>query len=121
LFSLSLQCVDGPLPLLSTWVTAEVQEAFYDAFHAEQTCQARLVTRPINGDAYQHNIELELLTLQAKMRRAQAEIELYTMAIENVLEFDNSGPPSSCFLQLLMLFCRYIDIFHWIYSTASIR
>ncbi|KAG0692388.1 hypothetical protein DFH29DRAFT_1008725 [Suillus ampliporus] len=88
--SVILNCVGPSLSLLSTWVAVDVQEAFYDAFHAEQACQAGLMTQSftLNGNLYQRNIELELLILQAKMRRAQAEIDLYTVAIENAREFD---------------------------------
>ncbi|KAG1839863.1 hypothetical protein C8R48DRAFT_679732 [Suillus tomentosus] len=84
----------GPsLPLLSAWVTLDVQETFYDAFHVEQAYQAGLTPLFLfaNGHhAYlsQHNIGLELLVLQAKMRRAKAEVGLYAMAIENACEHD---------------------------------
>ncbi|KAG1838001.1 hypothetical protein F4604DRAFT_1941885 [Suillus subluteus] len=104
--SVILNCVGPSLPLLSTWVSVDVQEAFYHAFHAEQAFQARLTTYSLhhNGDhVYQHNIELESLTLQAKMHRAQAEIDLYTMAIANACEFDfshniSTSPPSDGFI-----------------------
>ncbi|KAG1869093.1 hypothetical protein C8R48DRAFT_671109 [Suillus tomentosus] len=84
----------GPsLPLLSAWVTLDVQETFYDAFRAEQAYQAGLTPLFLfaNGHhAYpsQRNIGLELLVLQAKMRRAKAEVDLYAMAIENACEHD---------------------------------
>jgi hypothetical protein len=99
--TVSLKFVSASLPLLSTCVTANIQEAFYHAFHAEQFYQAGLMPYFLaaNGNhVYHRNIELELLTLQAKMRRAQAEIELYTVAIENTREFnfpDNTGGPSN--------------------------
>ncbi|KAG1840203.1 hypothetical protein C8R48DRAFT_679624, partial [Suillus tomentosus] len=89
--SVILNCVGPSLPLLSTWVAVDVQEAFYSAVCAEQACQARLMTQTHvvnNGYPYQRNIGLEWFTLQAKMRRAQAEIELYTVAIANAREFD---------------------------------
>ncbi|KAG2345995.1 hypothetical protein BDR05DRAFT_946518 [Suillus weaverae] len=80
--SIILNCVGPSLPLLSTWVAVDVQEAFYSAFHVEQACQA-------------------------KMCCAQAEIELYTVAIANAHEFnfsDNiSGHADQQYgLQLLM-------------------
>lgn len=55
------KCVGPSLPLLSTWVSIDVQEAFYNAFHAEQACQTGLTTYSLhhNGDyVYQHNIRL---------------------------------------------------------------
>ncbi|KAG1776440.1 hypothetical protein EV702DRAFT_1046056 [Suillus placidus] len=91
--SVILNCVSPSLPLLSTWVAVDVQEAFYSAFHGEQACQAGLMTQSsaVNANhTYQHNIGLESLILQAKMRHAQAEIELYTVAIANAHEFDFS-------------------------------
>ncbi|KAG1721497.1 uncharacterized protein EDB91DRAFT_1088419 [Suillus paluster] len=89
--SVILNCVGASLSLLSTCVAVDVQEAFYDAFHAEQACQAGLMTQSftVNGDLYHGDIGLELLILQAKMRRAQAEIDLYTVAIENAREFNS--------------------------------
>ncbi|KAG1779656.1 hypothetical protein EV702DRAFT_1043575 [Suillus placidus] len=98
--SVILNCVSLPLPMLSTWVGTGIQEAFYDAFHAEHTCQAGLMSHSLTVDGehvYQRNIGLELLILQAKMRCAQAEIDLYTVAIENAHEFDRSttNKPSS--------------------------
>lgn len=88
-----VKCVGPSLPLLSTWVTVDVQEAFYSAFRAEQACQAGLMIQSsaVNSShTYQHNIGLESLILQAKMRRTQAEIELYTVAIANAREFNFS-------------------------------
>ncbi|KAG1736913.1 uncharacterized protein EDB91DRAFT_1083258 [Suillus paluster] len=89
--SIILNCVGASLSLLSTCVAVDVQEAFYDAFHAEQACQAGLMTQSftVNGDLYHRDIRLELLILQAKMRHAQAEIDLYTVAIKNAREFDS--------------------------------
>ncbi|KAG2112390.1 uncharacterized protein F5147DRAFT_684720 [Suillus discolor] len=90
--SVILNCVGSSLPMLSTWVATGIQEAFYDAFHAEHTCQAGLTSHSLTVDGeHQRNIGLELLILQAKMRRAQAEIDLYTAAIENAREFDFSA------------------------------
>ncbi|KAG1877327.1 hypothetical protein F4604DRAFT_1924413 [Suillus subluteus] len=40
-----------------------------------------LATR--RNNAHLHNLGLDLLILRAKLSRAQAEMELYTMAIEN--------------------------------------
>lgn len=45
-----------------------------------------LVTRRSN--AYLRNLGLDLLILQAKRHRAHAEIELYTLAIENTHAFN---------------------------------
>jgi hypothetical protein len=87
--------------MLTTWVTTGIQEAFYNAFHAENTCQAGLTLHAltVNGElVYQRNFGLELLILQAKMHCAQAEIDLYTMAIKNAHEFDcstTSGSPGN--------------------------
>ncbi|KAG2346751.1 hypothetical protein BDR05DRAFT_945741 [Suillus weaverae] len=91
--SVILNCVGPSLPLLSTWVAVDVQEAFYSAFCVEQACQAGFMTQSsaVNTNhTYQHNIGLESLILQAKMHRAQAEIELYTVAIANAREFNFS-------------------------------
>jgi len=83
----------------------------------------------VDGDVYPRNVNLELLTLRAKMRRAQTEIELCTMAIENVLESDNSKLPS-LFSSTADALCRHIIIiiiiiiisgFQWIYSPTSTR
>ncbi|KAG1754739.1 uncharacterized protein EDB91DRAFT_1076845 [Suillus paluster] len=89
--SVILNCVGASLSLLSTCVAVDVQEAFYDAFHAEQACQAGLMTQSftVNGDLYHRDIGLELLILQAKMRCAQAEIDLYMVATKNAREFDS--------------------------------
>lgn len=79
--------------MLSTWVATGIQEAFYNAFCAEHTCQSGLTSHALTVDGelvYQRNLGLELLILQAKMRRAQAEINLYTVAIENAHECDRS-------------------------------
>ncbi|KAG1737724.1 hypothetical protein EDB19DRAFT_1909484 [Suillus lakei] len=67
--------------MLSTWVAIDVQEAFYSAFHAEQACQAGLLSHSLPGHTWQHNIGLEFITLQAKTRHAQAEMNLYSVAI----------------------------------------
>ncbi|KAG1890412.1 hypothetical protein F4604DRAFT_1914955 [Suillus subluteus] len=91
--SIILNCVSSSLPMLTTWVATGIQDAFYDAFHAENTCQAGLILHAltVNGKhVYQRNFGLELLILQAKMCHAQAEIDLYTVAIENAHKFDCS-------------------------------
>jgi len=106
--------------------SSEVQEAFHDASHAEQLYQAGLMMTclvGVDGNVYPRNINLESLTLQAKMRRAQAEIELRRMSIENVLESHNSKLPS-LFSSTTDAFCRHIIIissFQWTYSPASTR
>lgn len=90
----SLKCIGPLLPLLNSLVTVDVQEAFYDALCTEQACQAGLMARPLTVNLYQRNIELEMLILRAKMRRAKAEIELYTVAIQNARELDFSDNTS---------------------------
>jgi hypothetical protein len=42
------------------------------------------------SNAYLRNLGLDLLILQAKMRRAKAEIQLYTLAIQNTSESGSS-------------------------------
>ncbi|KAG0696656.1 hypothetical protein DFH29DRAFT_879221 [Suillus ampliporus] len=76
----------------------DVQETFYDAFRAEQVCQAGLMTQLLFSNdhhAYPRNIGLELLVLQAKMHCAKAEVDLYTTAIENACECDFSDSTST--------------------------
>ncbi|KAG1847968.1 hypothetical protein C8R48DRAFT_677439 [Suillus tomentosus] len=87
-------CIGPLLPLVNSLVTVDVQQAFYDALCTEQACQAGLVARPLTVNLYQRNIELEMLILRAKMRRAKAEIELYTVAIQNARELDFSDNTS---------------------------
>ncbi|KAG1840649.1 hypothetical protein C8R48DRAFT_781664 [Suillus tomentosus] len=94
----SLQCVSPSLPLSSTWITTDVREAFHRAFQEELTLQAELMVASLatrRNNAYLRNLGLDLLILQAKMRRAQAEIELYSLAIENIHRFDLSGSSST--------------------------
>lgn len=81
LLLLSLKSIGPSLPILNTWVAMDVQEAFYSAFHAEQACQAGLLSHSLPGHTWQRNIGLEFIILQAKTRRAQAEINLYSIAI----------------------------------------
>jgi len=75
-----------------------------DALHAEQSFQAALMIPPIiNGNyVYPRNIGFEFLILQAKLRRALAEIEVYTVVIQNAHQFefsDNTGEsPSHVFI-----------------------
>lgn len=117
--------------MLTTWVAVGIQEAFYDAFRAENTCQAGLTLHAltINGEhVYQRNFGLELLILQAKMRRAQAEIDLYTVAIENAHEFDRpttSGSPGNYFFGStdgpLQANCHLlVDLFHHLDQTNCV-
>ncbi|KAG1873146.1 hypothetical protein F4604DRAFT_1681201 [Suillus subluteus] len=84
----------GPsLPLLSTWVTADVQNAFYEAFHTELDMQSELMSKSLatrHSNAYLRNLGLDLLILHSKMRRAQAEIRLYMLAIDNTRLSDSS-------------------------------
>ncbi|KAG2343486.1 hypothetical protein BDR05DRAFT_989858 [Suillus weaverae] len=96
-----LNHVTPSLPLLSTWVTTGAQEAFYEAFKIEQTSQAELVAKSLankRDSGYMRTRERDSFTLQAKICRAKAEIELYTLVIENTHEFnfsDNSSSTSS--------------------------
>ncbi|KAG1720264.1 hypothetical protein EDB19DRAFT_1836092 [Suillus lakei] len=86
-------CISPSLPLLNTWVTINAQEGFCDALHAERACQTGLLAQTLatqDNHPYERNIALEFLILHAKMRRAQAETDLYTMAIEHAREFDFS-------------------------------
>ncbi|KAG0700315.1 hypothetical protein DFH29DRAFT_932420 [Suillus ampliporus] len=84
----------GPLfPLLSTWVTADVQQTFDEARRAELTSQVGLMLAYIDVKSSripQRNIQSELLLLREKMCRARAEVEFYTMAIKNARELDDS-------------------------------
>ncbi|KAG2110222.1 uncharacterized protein F5147DRAFT_651871 [Suillus discolor] len=81
------------LPLLSTWITVEIQEAFYDAFQMELRMQVELMRKSVaarRSNAYLCNLGLDLLILQAKMHRANAENKLYTLAIQNTSESSSS-------------------------------
>ncbi|KAG1849745.1 hypothetical protein F4604DRAFT_1934773 [Suillus subluteus] len=96
--SIMKKCVGPSLPLSSTWVTADVQEAFNVAFETELTLQAELMATSLvtrRSNAYLCNLGLDLLILQAKIHRAQAEIALYTLAIENAPRFNLSDNSSS--------------------------
>ncbi|KAG1894628.1 uncharacterized protein F5891DRAFT_984900 [Suillus fuscotomentosus] len=91
-------CIGPSLPLSSTWVTADVQEAFYQSFKQELTMQAELMVTSLatrRSNAYLRNLGLDLLILQAKRRRAHAEIALYTMAIDNLHGYNLSNTSSS--------------------------
>ncbi|KAG1843768.1 hypothetical protein F4604DRAFT_1938005 [Suillus subluteus] len=92
------KCIKPSLTLLSTWVTTDVQEAFHRAFQEELALQAELMMASLatrRSNTYLRNLGLDLLILQAKMRHAQAEIELYSLAIENIHEFDLSDTSST--------------------------
>ncbi|KAG1861863.1 hypothetical protein C8R48DRAFT_673316 [Suillus tomentosus] len=94
---ISLNCISPSLPLSSTWVTTDVQEAFYNAFQEELNMQAELMTMSLatrHNNTYLRNLGLDLLILQSKTRRAEAEIELYNVAIENAHGFDLCGSSS---------------------------
>ncbi|KAG1868019.1 hypothetical protein C8R48DRAFT_671518 [Suillus tomentosus] len=88
------------LPLLNTWVTTDVQETFHHALYAERACQIGLTALTLtikdnkDNHLYERNIVSEFLILHAKMRRAQAETDLYAMAIEHAREFDFSDNTS---------------------------
>ncbi|KAG1751526.1 uncharacterized protein EDB91DRAFT_1078293 [Suillus paluster] len=84
--SISLNCIGSSFSLSSTWVTSGVQEKNFKAFQAELAMQAGLMVMSLAtrcNNAHLHNLGLDLLILQAKLCRAQAEMELYMMAIEN--------------------------------------
>ncbi|KAG2098753.1 uncharacterized protein F5147DRAFT_713681 [Suillus discolor] len=96
-----LNHITPSLPLLSTWVTTTAKEAFYEAFKLEQASQAELMAKSLanmRDNGYMRTRERDSFTLRAKMRRAKAEIDLYTLAIDNTHEFnfsDNSSSTSS--------------------------
>ncbi|KAG1817178.1 uncharacterized protein BJ212DRAFT_1299340 [Suillus subaureus] len=84
--SVSLKCIGSPFSLSSTWVTSDIQEKNFQAFQAELTMQAELMVTSLAtrcNNAHLHNLGLDLLILWAKLCCAQAEMELYMMAIEN--------------------------------------
>ncbi|KAG1798573.1 uncharacterized protein HD556DRAFT_1306025 [Suillus plorans] len=106
-------------PLLSTWITADVQEAFYEAFQTELDMQSELMSKSFvacRSNANLRNHGLDLLILQAKMHRAQAEITLYTLALENTHAFyfsDHSSQTSwdqSILRPILSDELRYCDV-----------
>ncbi|KAG2753240.1 hypothetical protein P692DRAFT_20871007 [Suillus brevipes Sb2] len=92
--SVILNSIGPSLPMLSTWVAIDVQESFYGALRAEQACQAGLSSLP--GHTWQRNIGLELIILQAKMCRAQAEINLYSIAIANANTCGSNFSNNAC-------------------------
>ncbi|KIK33619.1 hypothetical protein CY34DRAFT_110582 [Suillus luteus UH-Slu-Lm8-n1] len=95
--SVILMHISPSLPLLSTWVTIETQEAFYEAFRMELRMQVELMRKSVatrRSNAYLRNLGLDLLILQAKMRHAKAENQLYTLAIQNTSESSSSDRSS---------------------------
>ncbi|KAG1758575.1 hypothetical protein EDD22DRAFT_849895 [Suillus occidentalis] len=91
--SVILMHISPLLPLLSTWITVKIQEAFYDAFRMELHMQVELMRKSIatrHSNTYLHNLGLDLLILQAKMCHTNAEIQLYTLAIQNTSESSSS-------------------------------
>ncbi|KAG1859421.1 hypothetical protein C8R48DRAFT_774758 [Suillus tomentosus] len=79
-------CLGSSILLSSAWVTSDVQERFFKAFQAELTIQAELMVTSLatrRNNAHLRNLGLDLLILRAKLHRAQAEMELYRMAMEN--------------------------------------
>ncbi|KAG1892962.1 uncharacterized protein F5891DRAFT_986286 [Suillus fuscotomentosus] len=78
---------DDPLfSLQSTWVTMCLQEAFQEAHKVELSTQAGLMSMYLDLGGYHthhRNAQSELFFLRAKMRRAQAEAAVYTLALEN--------------------------------------
>ncbi|KAG2057275.1 hypothetical protein BDR06DRAFT_969471 [Suillus hirtellus] len=92
------ECIGPSLPLSSTWVTADIQEAFYQSFKQELTMQAELMVTSLAtrcSNAYLRNLGLDLLILQAKRCCAHAEIVLSTMAIDNLHGYNLSNTSSS--------------------------
>ncbi|KAG2740695.1 hypothetical protein P692DRAFT_20880695 [Suillus brevipes Sb2] len=90
-------CASPSLPLLNTWVSINVQESFCNVLQAERACQTGLIAEVLATEGnrpYERNIPLEFLILHAKMLRAQAETDLYAMAIEHAREFDFSDNTS---------------------------
>ncbi|KAG2129751.1 hypothetical protein DEU56DRAFT_758036 [Suillus clintonianus] len=77
---------DPSFSLQSTWVTICLQEAFQEARKVELSTQARLMSMYLDVEGYHthhRNAHSELIFLRAKMRRAQAEAAVYTLALEN--------------------------------------
>ncbi|KAG2740236.1 hypothetical protein P692DRAFT_20753621, partial [Suillus brevipes Sb2] len=104
------------LPLLSTWVTPDVWNAFDDAFRTELDMQSELMTKSLStrrSNAYLRNSVLDLLILHSKMRRAQAEIKLYTLAIDNICVSDCSDLSE----QYSTVFNFTADVFTGSYSS----
>lgn len=84
----SLNCNNPPFRLTSTWVPTSVLKTFIEAFEKEIAIQAEpmalsLATRRSGSNALLRNLGLELLVLYAKRGRAEAEGEVYVVAIEN--------------------------------------
>ncbi|KAG1906723.1 uncharacterized protein F5891DRAFT_975465 [Suillus fuscotomentosus] len=87
----NLHHIGPPSLLLSTWITADVQDTFFKAFQTELDMQSDLMTKSLvarRSNAYLRNPGLDLLILQAKRHHVHAEIELYTLAIENTHAFN---------------------------------
>ncbi|KAG1879490.1 hypothetical protein C8R48DRAFT_668320 [Suillus tomentosus] len=77
---------DPSFSLQSTWVTMCLQEAFQEAHKVELSTQAGLMSTYLDLGGYHthhRNAQSELFFLRAKMRRAQAEAAVYTLALEN--------------------------------------
>ncbi|KAG2089637.1 uncharacterized protein F5147DRAFT_780591 [Suillus discolor] len=72
-------CVGSLLPMLSTWVTDDVQEVFYSALHAEQACQTELLSWPLPGPTCPRNIGLELVAI-GKARESDSDLRDDTRA-----------------------------------------
>lgn len=71
-----------------------------------------LVNMRDNG--YMRTRERDSFTLQAKMRRAKAEIDLYTLAIHNTHEFnfsDNSAYRLITYFLSLLMPSRLLNVF----------
>jgi hypothetical protein len=83
-----LQCNNPPFRLTSTWVPPSVLKTFTEAFEKEIAIQAEpmalsLAARRSGSNALLRNLGLELLVLYAKRGRAEAEGEVYVVAIEH--------------------------------------
>ncbi|KAG2747419.1 hypothetical protein P692DRAFT_201806556 [Suillus brevipes Sb2] len=72
--------------LCTTWVALRAQEALNEARKVELNTQAELMATYLDIERYHshhRNVKSELLYLRAKMLRAKAEVEVFTLAIEN--------------------------------------
>ncbi|KAG0700317.1 hypothetical protein DFH29DRAFT_1070187 [Suillus ampliporus] len=81
----------GPsFPLLSTWITTDTQESFDRTREVELTSLAELMPKYLDIETHQRDVQLELLILQTMRCRAQIELIVYTIAMENAPAFDDS-------------------------------
>ncbi|KAG1852161.1 hypothetical protein F4604DRAFT_1933726 [Suillus subluteus] len=100
LFLCSLKSNGPSFSLQSTWVTTCIQDAFDEARKVELSTQAGLMASYLDvGGCHTHhcNAQSELTFLRAKMCRAKAEAEVYTLALENspISTYSDSDSSSS--------------------------